>query len=89
MKKLDLNLDDLTVESFEASKTSSGQGTVVGQAGTDILQENNSLMDCIYETSCMGGYYCPIEPQMNDGDDAGGYDPADPFSPDANEDPIW
>lgn len=85
MKKLYLNLDDLNVDSFEADKASDATGTVVGQASWNI--------DCMNETSCIGGaVYCEPEPFIlqEDGDDGvGGFDPADPFAPEANDDPLW
>jgi hypothetical protein len=91
MKKLQLNLDELSVDSFEPSEASGPAGTVVGQG---------SILEC--GTGCIrGAVYCVpetfIRPDDGDGgvDDGahggvdGGYDLADPFSPEANEDLIW
>lgn len=95
MKKLHLNLDDLNVDSFEASQPSDVTGTVVGQASLNYDCVNDSWqIECAYETSCIGGaVICEPDPIIfqEDGDDGtnGGFDPADPFSPEANDDPIW
>jgi hypothetical protein len=65
MKKLQLNLDDLTVETFVASdQDMAGRGTVRGNAeytvycNTDVPECNTSL--CGTQNSCDSyNYHCP------------------------------
>lgn len=58
MKKLMLNLDELTVESYATDRQSPPRGTVVGHYGTTHTLGGGPTCDLSCHQTCYGGSTC-------------------------------